>query len=329
MARTSLEAMCQTLKYDICDLRNPASEIQIDLAQIPDQLRSIAYSCVYWVEHLVRGCSSEGTTAEDVSKDDGILHSFLTVKYLCWLESLALLRSVKPHGAVAIEKLKNWAASSYGNQSGDHHLVGLKGNTNCLRRFISDADDFFHSCKDYVKYWPLQLYYSAIVFENQSSAIYKTFRQPIQAHFGNSLAILKQQRIRFSLQQRIPVQYYVDKLVYSWDASALCVLSHSDSKSHSIVVYRADTMKQTNEWGIDYNHDLFVSFLPDSKHLVSVSFDGIVQTWAIDNRTEPQRCSLNLPIHYASREGLHEQVISLSPHGIWQHQFVSQDPEMT
>jgi hypothetical protein len=286
MARTSLEAMCHTLKYDICDLKNPGSELQIYSAQIPDQLRSIAYSCVYWVEHLVRGCSSERPAAEDLSKDDGILHSLLTVKYLCWLESLALLISLEPHGAVAIEKLRNWAASSYANKTDDH--LGLKGDANCLMSFIGDAYDFFHSCKDYVQNWPLQLYYSAIVFENQSSAIYKTFRQHIQAHFRNSLTILKKPRVRLLPRHNISAQQYVDKLVYSRDSSALCVLSRSSTlNSHTMEVYRTDTMKQTAVWEIDNNNNNHhVSFLPNSKQLISVSSVGIVQTWNIDNRTQ-------------------------------------------
>ncbi|UKZ71402.1 uncharacterized protein TrAtP1_012361 [Trichoderma atroviride] len=322
MARTSLEAMCQTLKHDICDLKDPGSKLQDDHAQIPDQLRSVAYSCVYWVEHLVRGCSSEVITAEDLSKVDGILRSFLTVKYLCWLESLALLRSFEQRGVVAIEKLRNWAASSYGNKSGEYHLIDLKGDANYLSRFISDAYDFFHSCKDYVKNWPLQLYYSAIVFENESSAIYKTFRQPIQARFGNSrLTILKTPRTHFSLRHNISVQDDVDKLVYSWDSSALCVLSGSSySNSRTIVVYRTDTMVQTVERRIDNNGRYHVSFLPDSKHLISVSSTGIVQTWAIDDSTQMQRRSLNLNVSklqtdYPYGEVPQEQVISLSPRG--------------
>lgn len=319
MARSSLEAMCQVLKYDICDLKNPGSELKDNLEQIPDQLRSIAYSCVYWVEHLVRGCSSERPTAEDLSKDDGILYSFLTVKYLCWLESLALLHSLEQRGAVAIEKLKNWAAGSYGNKSGEYHLVGLKGDTNCLRRFIGDAYVFFYSCKDDVKKWPLQLYYSAIVFENESSAIYKTFRQPVQAHFGNSLTILKSPR--YSLRHQISVQHYIDELVYSCDSSALCVFGRSlYTNDQTIVVYRTDTMKQTVEWRMDNNCRHYVSFLPDSKHLISVSSTGIVQTRTIDNRAQVQRRSLNLNvsrlrIDEPTREVPQEQVISLSPRG--------------
>lgn len=314
MARTSLEAMCQTLKYDICDLRNPGSELNGFPGQIPDQLRSIAYSCVYWVDHLVRGCSSEGPMAEDLSKDDGILHSFLTVKYLCWLESLALLHSLESLGAKAIEKLRNWAANPYGNKS---DLIGMKGDTNCLRRFIIDAYELFHSCKDYVNYWPLQLYYSAIVFENQSSAIYKTFLQPIKAHFGNISTVLKAPQSRFSLRHKISGQFNVEKLFYSWDSSVLCVLGprYFSSDNYTIAVYRTDTMKQAVEWEMDNKCRHYVSFLPDSKHLVSVSSTGIVQTWAIDNGAQVQRRSLNLNVNTLHMESSQEEVISLSPHG--------------
>lgn len=335
MAKTSLEAMSQILKYDICNLKNPGSELrwlpqifnqQIPDQQIPDQLRSVAYSCIYWVEHLVRGCSSGGPTAEDLSKDDGILHSFLTVKYLCWLESLALLRSLESHGAKAIEKFKILYTSSYGNKSDEYHLIGLKGDTNFLKRFIGDAHDFFHSCKDYVKNWPLQLYYSAIIFENESSTIHKTFRRSVQAHFGNSFAhfgnsftILKRPRMRFSLRHTLRAQHSIDDLFYSRDSSALCVLS-SYPNDQTFVVYRTDTMEKMFEWTMSNNYRYYVSFLPDSEHLISVSSTGIVQTWAIDSRTQKQRRSSNLDLNklqidYPSGKVPQEQVISLSPRG--------------
>src|SRR5205807_94388 len=99
----SLEALSETLRRDIYSLSAPGFPIdQISLPD-PDPLASIRYSCVYWVDHL--DDSESGTKMSDNNLQDcGLIHDFLKKKYLYWLESLSLLRSMS-EGVLAVQKL--------------------------------------------------------------------------------------------------------------------------------------------------------------------------------------------------------------------------------
>ncbi|UKZ48672.1 hypothetical protein TrVGV298_002900 [Trichoderma virens] len=98
MFEASLDAMSNTLEYDIYGLKDPGIHIddvpKKDLGS--DPLASIKYCCVFWVEHLVLGFQFEGFEHDKYLKDDERLHSFLKEKFLCWIESLALMRNFSP-----------------------------------------------------------------------------------------------------------------------------------------------------------------------------------------------------------------------------------------
>ncbi|KAL7788073.1 hypothetical protein V8C43DRAFT_323873 [Trichoderma afarasin] len=326
MFETSMSAMSRILKQDVYNLRDPQRRMgdirrSVDLRHMgdikppyPDPLVPIKYSCVFWIDHLIRGYDSEGFKAEECFKGDGLIQTFLKTKYLCWLEALALLRSLTPQGGSALQSLNKLAASYYKSRANGHQVTNSKQEeeAKCLMKLINDAYRFFHYCKDFVGRWPLQLYYSAIAFEDKYSAIYKTYRQSIQAHFG-VFTLIKKPQIRRSLQHNIDIRGYDVKLLYSPDSSTLCVFYHS------ISLYRIDTMEHPIQLSVDSKHRHYVSFLPDPKYLISVSSTGIVQKWAIDGGIQEQQPSLNLDVSrshadYPS-EVFREEVISLSPHG--------------
>ena len=83
----SIQALSQTLRRDLYDLRDPGIHVE-DIAQpSPDPLTSVRYCCIYWFQHLKASFEyrHNGT--------DGLLH-FLKQRYLYWLEAMALLRSL-------------------------------------------------------------------------------------------------------------------------------------------------------------------------------------------------------------------------------------------
>jgi WD40 repeat protein len=326
MAKISLDAM-SVLKHDIYNLQDPSRLVDDITPPDSDPLRPIAYCCVFWVEHLIRGCRSEGLIA---FKDDGLLHAFLKVKYLCWLESLALLRSLTLQGADAMHKLKNLAASycrikANGYQFNEMDNSQENGEENRLRTFINDAYHFFHSCKDDAKHQPLSLYYSAIVFEDENSAIYRTFRQHTfqqptcrQTQLGD-LTFVKKPPRRLHLQHHIDVGAAVFRLFYSPNSSMLCVLSTEDQGRwtiNTISLYRTDT--GILERSIKMNADVgyrWASFSADSRHLISVSPRGVVQTLAAESGVQSPRIFLNLGTSKVCTGPLVERVIALSPYG--------------
>lgn len=327
MFETSMSAMSRILKQDIYNLKDPQRcmgdksrkreyGVESDIRPpYPDPLVPIKYSCVFWVDHLIRGYDSEGFMSEECFKGDGLLQTFLKTKYLCWLEALALLRSLTPEGGSALQRLNNQVASYCKSRENEHRVTNPQEeeHTNDFMKLIGDAYRFFHYCQDFVRTWPLQLYYSAILFEDKYSATYKTYRHSTRAHFGDFFTFVKKPQRWCSLQRDIDVCGFFDNFIYSPDSSTLCVFNHH------ISLYRLDTMELVAQLSVDEKQPHFVSFLPDSRHLVSVSSIGTVQTWVVDSWEQKPQLSLNLGLRELdtvnSFGDFREEVINLSPNG--------------
>lgn len=332
MFETSMSALSRILKQDIYNLKDPqrcmgyksrkrdygvVSDIR---PPYPDPLVPIRYSCIFWVDHLFCGYDSEEFMKKECFKGDGLLQTFLKTKYLCWLEALALLRSLTPKGGSALLRLNNQVASYCKSRENEHRVTNpqQEEHTNDFMKLIGDAYRFFHYCQNFVREWPLQVYYSAVIFEDKYSAIYKSYQQSTHAHVGDLLTLIKEPQRRCSLQRNIDnnirtIDFDFAKLLYSPDSSTICMCHHS------ISLYRTDTVERAIRLNVDERCYHYVSFLPDSEHLVSVSHKGLVQTWAIDSGIQVQQLSLNLDISkshpdYPS-EVFREEVVSLSPHG--------------
>lgn len=329
MFETSMSAMSGILEQDIYNLKDPRRcmgniRCNVDgffqrkgdiMPPYPDPLVPIKYSCVFWVDHLIRGYDSEGFMSEECFKGDGLLQTFLKTKYLCWLEALALLRSLTPEGGSALQRLNNQVASYCKSRENEHRVTNPQEeeHTNDFMKLIGDAYRFFHYCQDFVRTWPLQLYYSAILFEDKYSATYKTYRHSTRAHFGDFFTFVKKPQRWCSLQRDIDVSSFFDNFIFSPDSSTLCVFNHH------ISLYRLDTMELVAQLSVDEKHPHFVSFLPDSRHLVSVSSIGTIQTWVVDSWEQKPQLSLNLGLRELdtvnSFGDFREEVINLSPNG--------------
>ena len=98
----SLEVLKRTLRRDIYGLCDPGFSIDQVVQPRPDELASARYSCIFWVDHLVAAGSS--VKSKDV-EDGSDVHTFLSQKYLNWLEALSLARAM-PNGVLAVDKLR-------------------------------------------------------------------------------------------------------------------------------------------------------------------------------------------------------------------------------
>ncbi|EHK45921.1 hypothetical protein TRIATDRAFT_12616, partial [Trichoderma atroviride IMI 206040] len=168
MAHTSLYTLSATLTYDIYNLKAPGTEINEVSPPCPDPLAPIAYCCEFWVNHLVHSCESNESEpnkskSEELFKENGIVHSFLKDKFLCWIEALALLRKFTPQGVDAVQKLRRLASDIAHSKQ--------ESETSRLRAFIDDACRFVLQYENIVCKWPLQLYYSATVFDDKDRII--------------------------------------------------------------------------------------------------------------------------------------------------------------
>jgi hypothetical protein len=97
----SLQAMFETLRRDIFQLKFPGFPIEKIIPPSPDPLVTTRYACVYWVDHL-HGCYKNEDV--DVVKR-GCVGDFLQKKYLHWLEALSILGSLS-QGITAMLKLE-------------------------------------------------------------------------------------------------------------------------------------------------------------------------------------------------------------------------------
>ncbi|EXK77690.1 hypothetical protein FOQG_17616 [Fusarium oxysporum f. sp. raphani 54005] len=154
----SLAALLETLRCDIYSLSTPGFSIDRVSPPDPNPLSSIRYSCVYWVHHLH---DSDSTEVNNILQGNGDVHKFMRKKYLYWLESLSLLRSMS-EGVNAVRKLETLVKNAGGRQ---------------LAELLRDARRFILSHKRPIEIAPLQVYASALVFSPESSHIRELFKK--------------------------------------------------------------------------------------------------------------------------------------------------------
>ncbi|KAK1242828.1 hypothetical protein MKX08_005640 [Trichoderma sp. CBMAI-0020] len=335
MFQASLHTLSTLLKYNIYNLKAPGIGINGLSLPCPDPLAPIAYCCVFWVEHLVHSCESnkselEKSEPEELFKNNGLIHSFLKDKYLCWLEALALLRKLTPQGVDAVHKVKRLVS--------DMADLKQRSGTSCLRAFADDAYRFVLQYKDTVSKWPLQLYYSAMVFDDKNSVTYKTFQQTIRTEFSNTPTLINRPQRWLSLQEVVEANgndHSTWSLLFSPDSTLLGSLS-GKAWSPRFSLWKTDLgdLKRVIEINPEYQYemecpyedlDCYVAFTPDLQHLVSVSSTGVVQKWAINSgyRIECRLLPLETCIYhfvpkevgYAKTDLLRERVVALSQNG--------------
>ncbi|EXL40785.1 hypothetical protein FOCG_16729 [Fusarium oxysporum f. sp. radicis-lycopersici 26381] len=157
----SLEALSTTLRRDIYRLSTPGFSIDQVSPPDSDPLSSIRYSCVYWVDHLHDSNLTERISVNKVLQDNADVYGFIQRKYLYWLESLSLLRSMS-EGVNAVRKLEALVRNVRAQK---------------LTKLLRDARRFILSHKRPIEIAPLQAYASALVFSPEHSLIREVFKK--------------------------------------------------------------------------------------------------------------------------------------------------------
>jgi WD40 repeat protein len=339
MFEASLDAMSNILNYNMYCLEDPAIHIDnVPLQDVgSDPFASIRYCCVFWVEHQVSGYHFEGFDYQKYLQDDQKLHLFLKEKFLCWIEFLALLRNFSPQAQIALQKLKNLIDCCCCGERNDGTVstTQLQGKNEIqdLRHFVNDAYQFVRNSTECVAHWPLQLYFSAISFEQYSNVIRGTFEQTVRKKFGPSPILTSKRHGQSSF--RLQSSFHAGRhhltndeafnwLMFSPDSSLigrLCV----DYSGSGFAVWRADT--GVLEHTFDITLDSKIAFFPNSHDFISVSETGIIKRWSMNKRSCVGQQSLhldylsgssNLPLTGVACVGWNtpkERVIALSPKG--------------
>ena len=97
----SINGLSKTLRRDMYSLQDTGSVVK-DVPN-PDPLRSIRYSCVFWVDHLSNADDQSLDRKRELS-DNGVIFAFLKEHFLHWLESLSLIYELSD-GVLLIRKL--------------------------------------------------------------------------------------------------------------------------------------------------------------------------------------------------------------------------------
>ncbi|KAH7207383.1 hypothetical protein DER44DRAFT_373147 [Fusarium oxysporum] len=289
----SLAAFSQTLERDVYELGFPGFPIDQVSPPDPDPLASIRYSCVFWVDHLH---DSDSTEINSILRDNGDVDGFIREKYLYWLESLSLLRSMS-EGVKAV-----------------HKLEGLVRNVGAqqLTKLLQDARRFILSNRRPIEIAPLQAYASALVFSPKHSLIRELYKieepdwmalkprievdwsacvQTLEGHGDEVNSVV------FSADGQYLASGSADRTVKIWDAATgACVQTlegygdlvfsadgHISRWARGVGLLRSGTRGDghvhTDAQGPSRSSELGVVFSADGQRLASGSADRTVKIW--------------------------------------------------
>ncbi|OAL48464.1 WD40 repeat-like protein [Pyrenochaeta sp. DS3sAY3a] len=154
----SCQNLSQVLKRDVYDLQRPSYPIEDIRIPNPDPLAGSKYSCVFWVDHLHDALLVSWTGYERDLQDGGTVDVFLRTKFLYWLESLSLCRSI--HSSIdSLEKLASML----------DQMAHIQTRTTQIRSLVNRALRFTMAHNRMIELYPIQTYVSAILFSPKNS----------------------------------------------------------------------------------------------------------------------------------------------------------------
>ncbi|RKK76434.1 Vegetative incompatibility protein HET-E-1 [Fusarium oxysporum] len=325
----SLEALSETLERDVYELGVPGFPIDQVSPPEPDPLASIRYSCVFWVDHLDDSEPQAKMNDKDL-KAEGIVHDFLQKKYLNWLESLSLLRSMS-EGVMAVQKLEALVKTKEARQ---------------LTELLRDARRFILSHKRAIEIAPLQVYASALVFSPTRSLIRELFQKEepnwitlkpsvesdwnacVQTLKGHSSSV---NSVAFSADGQRLASGSIDKTVKIWDAATGAYIQTLEGHNASVnsVAFSADSQRlasgsidktikvwdaatgeclQTLKGHSDWVNS--VAFSADGQRLASGSDDKAIKVWDTAMGTCVQTLEIDRVITHLSFDPITNSLLS-------------------
>ncbi|KXH45617.1 hypothetical protein CSIM01_09686 [Colletotrichum simmondsii] len=286
------------LKRDIYGLKKPSTSIAEIYTPEPDPLRALQYFCTYWVDHLTDWVCEERTAmGKPHPQEDRVISevdSFLSKKFLNWIEALSLLRQIR-QAIQAIQKLQVLF-----NQNPNSIEQGLSA-------FINDANRFLLRHRVLIENTPLQLYASALFFSPEQSVVKAQFRDEapdwvtitpgLEETWSACLQTLEydvELAVRASTVAYSPdgewlVTRYDDGTVRLWHAK-------SSTCTHTVSLESEEDVKYSVCVGA-YGPKS-VAFSADGSSFVSSSRNGVVKVWDRDTG----RCTHQLEPHTSSAD---------------------------
>ncbi|KAK4148501.1 vegetative incompatibility protein HET-E-1 [Chaetomidium leptoderma] len=239
------------LKKDACGLRLPGthrSEIDQDIIDTNLPI-DIQYACRYWVHHWKE--------SQRRIRDGDLVDRFLTRHVLHWLEALGIL---------------GWISESIEMVGSLLALLDEEASDK-VSAFLLDTKRVIRSHCSIIDIWPLQVYYSAIVFAPKQSVVRRTFRnqfpvcldlppkveldwdaciQTLEGHTGSVWSVA------FSHDSKTIASASDDNTIKLWDAATGDCTATLEGHTGSVQS---------------------VAFSHDSKTVASTSYDNTIELW--------------------------------------------------
>lgn len=309
MFQTSLDAMSKGLRYNIYGLEATGTHIMDIQPQDSNPIAPIEYCCIFWSQHLF----SSYQTGNEKKTANAMLYTFLKRSFLCWVESMALLQRMT-QALDIVKTLKDLVERYFGDDLQKDCATQVSSQdeeTLELRQFVHDAYQFLLRSIDTVERRPLQLYFSAMSFEQSNSIIRHTFEDSVRAHWGGPLPVLA--TMSHSSSSLLLHTLFTDptrsqdmlfsRVFFSPDSTLICSLN-----SDNLEIYRVDSISWLARIGV--SRGTRVAFDTDSDRIITLSCAGITKIWSLKERS----CIQEYHLSFRDDEQV-DKVIALSPNG--------------
>ncbi|KAF2681885.1 WD40 repeat-like protein [Lentithecium fluviatile CBS 122367] len=253
----SIEVLSRTIQRDIYNLHALGYPIEQVQQPKPDPLAASRYSSIYWIDHLCDWNSDSSSCGTEVLRSGGIVDSFMRKKYLYWLETLSLFKSMSK-GIVSMARLEA--------------LTEERASTSSTMEVVRDACRFSMYHKSAIESSPLQAY-GALLFTPTDSVIRALFKDEEPQEI--MIKPVMQKQWSSCLQTLEGHSSYVSSVTFSHDSTLLASASRDDT----VKVWDArsgeclSTLKGHSSWVSS------VAFSHDSTLLASASADCTVKLW--------------------------------------------------
>jgi NACHT domain/Heterokaryon incompatibility protein (HET) len=163
----SLDAMSNTLRRNMCNLKHPGSPASE--TELLPCLSAINYACSFWVEHLINYLTDppNNLCLEKYLTDGGRIYTFLLQHLLHWFEALSAVGQID-RGILGLHTLEQVIGRA------TSHLQ--PGSTLKHGNVVHDGLRVFRQFRPALEEAPLQVYHSALIFSPENSIIRIQFK---------------------------------------------------------------------------------------------------------------------------------------------------------
>ncbi|KAF5979226.1 vegetative incompatibility protein het-E-1 [Fusarium bulbicola] len=211
-----------------------------------DPMDSMRYSCVYWVDHLLK------STRQSIQRSSTctLVETFLKTKYLYWLEAMSWLDRVSR----AIKSIQTLGTDL------------LEPATKELQDLVEDALRFALTHRSILDHVPLQLYSSALIFSPAQSQVRQNFKREISSEIEVLPSSFQSwDSCNFTVPGVATSSYYGPTLCFSPDGGRLAITQEGGS---TILIIDALTGEIVRRLEADADDMRPIAFSPEGQHMV-------------------------------------------------------------